>query len=136
RAHVHAVWLAETGQDLYDSVDQLLDLDPARTSLPLKDGVRAYVADSRCQRAAEARCRRILGDMAEELAPARAPWFTDEWLSNAVRNAPQAFDQAIDRWRHLYRSARELQKRQNQLLENPLTSADERRAAERLRAEA
>jgi hypothetical protein len=77
RAHVHAVWLAETGQDLYDSVDQLLDLDPARPGLLLKDGVRSYVADPRYQRAAEARCRRILGDMAEELAPARAPWFRD-----------------------------------------------------------
>jgi very-short-patch-repair endonuclease len=136
RAHMHAVWLAETGQDLYDSVDQLLDLDPARPGLPLKDGVRAYVGDSRYQRAAEVRCQRILGDMAEELAPARAPWYADDWLNNAIQNAPRAFDQAIDRWRHLYRSARELQRRQNQLLENALTSADERRAAERLRAEA
>lgn len=136
RAHVHAVWLAETGQDLYNSVDQLLDLDPVKPDLPLKDGVRSYVADPKYQRAAEARCRRILNAMQGELTPAGAPWYKDEWLGNAVQNAPNAFDTAINRWRHLYRSARDLQKRQNQILENPLTSADDRRSAERLRAEA
>src|SRR4029434_4716263 len=28
RAHVHAIWLAETGQDLHPSVDELFDLGP------------------------------------------------------------------------------------------------------------
>ncbi|MBI4506370.1 MAG: DUF1998 domain-containing protein, partial [Chloroflexi bacterium] len=134
RAHVHAVWLAETGQSLYSSVSDLLDLsDP---DLPLKPEVRAYIDKPTYQLLAEKRCRHILDGLLAELTPARAPWFTPDWLMQIVQQAPLAFDRAADRWRHLYRSAKQQQERQHQIVADPLRTAEEHRAAQRLREEA
>jgi len=58
---------------------------------------------------------------------AQADWFTADWLENTVRRAPQAFDEAFDRWRQLYRAAT------TQLLEAQriqATSFDERQQRE------
>jgi len=46
--------------------------------------------------------------------------------------APLAFDQAAERWRHLYRSAQEQQERQHAIVADPLRSADDRRQALKL----
>ncbi|MBI2942458.1 MAG: DEAD/DEAH box helicase [Chloroflexi bacterium] len=134
RAHVHAVWLAETGQSLYSSVSDLLDLaDPA---LPLKPEVKAYIERETYQLTAEQRCRRILDGMADELPPGRAPWYTPNWLHRVIQNAPLALDRAADRWRHLYRTAKLQQDRQHQIVADPLRTAEERKIAQRLREEA
>jgi len=53
-----------------------------------------------------------------------------------VQAAPLAFDQAAERWRHLYRSAQEQQERQHAIVADPLRSADDRRQAQSLRKEA
>jgi len=57
RAHVHAVWLAETGQSLFSSVSELLEL--SQPELPLKEEVRAYIQRPVYQLTAERRCRQI-----------------------------------------------------------------------------
>ncbi|HEY8884865.1 MAG TPA: helicase-related protein, partial [Chloroflexota bacterium] len=134
RAHVHAVWLAETGQSLYSSVSELLDL--ADPDLPLSAVVRAYIDKAIYQANAEKRCLAIFETLAKDLTPARAPWFSPEWLKQTIQSAPLALDRAANRWRHLYRSARLQQERQNKIVVDPLRSADERKIAQRLRDEA
>jgi hypothetical protein len=94
------------------------------------------VDDPKYQLSAEARCRRILEALAGELTPARAPWFKPDWLASTVRNAPLALDRAADRWRHLYRSAREQREQQDRVVADHLRTSEERRTAQALRAEA
>ncbi len=132
RAHVHAAWLAETGQSLGTSVSDLLEL--GTPELPLKEGVRAYIEKPVYRTKAEQRCQRILQSMQEELKSAR--WYNDQWLGKAIQNAPLAFDHAADRWRHLYNSAKQQQEAQHGIMADPLRSQDEREQAQRLRREA
>ncbi len=134
RAHVHAVWLAETGQSLYSSVSELLDLSDE--SLPLKEIVRNYVNKPTYQLTAQQRCHRILATLAAELTPARAAWYTPDWLGKTIQNAPLALDRAADRWRHLFRAAQTQQERQHKIVSDPLRSFDDKKVAQRLREEA
>ncbi len=134
RAHLHAVWLAETGVSLGRAVSDLLDL--TQPELPLKSLVKQEIADVRYQRRTEHRARQILATLAADLTPERAPWYSDDWLTETVRNAPLALDRAADRWRHLYRSAKAQQDQQHQIVADPTRTAEERRQAQRLREEA
>ncbi|HUX87998.1 MAG TPA: DUF1998 domain-containing protein, partial [Chloroflexota bacterium] len=133
RAHIHAIWLAETGQSLYSSVSELLDLtDPG---LPVRTEVRAYIDDRRFQLTARTRAERVLTWLGDELTAARAPWFTPEWLDHTISAAPLSLDHAADRWRNLYNTARQQQERQHEIIRNPLRRA-EHKIAEQLREEA
>jgi very-short-patch-repair endonuclease len=74
--------------------------------------------------------------LTDDLTATRAPWYSEQWLVSTVQAAPLAFDQAAERWRHLYRSAQEQQERQHAIVADPLRSADDRRQAQSLRKEA
>lgn len=134
RAHLQAVWLAETGQNLHSSVSQGLDL--GESDLPVLPSVQHYLQNNTARLRAEARGRRILAALGDELAG--ASWFTDEWLGTVMDGAYRQFDRATDRWRGLYLAALDQQARQNAIVmdASPLRPREEKRQAERLRAEA
>jgi hypothetical protein len=73
-----------------------------------------------------------------ELAPEikEAWWYTEEWLKDTVANSPAAFDQAIDRWRELYRSAVQMRDRATAERNKPGASPVQREAAEQREREA
>jgi hypothetical protein len=133
RAHVHAIWLAETQQDLRRSVAELLDLKDLER-LPLLDSVRDALGSVDARNKAHAGARRVLRGLAAELGD--APWYDDEWLDAVVSRAPQQFDAACQRWRRLYRAAEEQAARQNKIVHDAARNREEKRVAERLRAEA
>ncbi len=135
RAHIHAVWLAETGQSLGRSVSDLLDLG-SDTELPVREDVTHYIQKPLYQSAALQRCQRIFATLGAELTPERASWYTPTWLTETVKQAPLSLDRAADRWRHLYRNAKEQQERQHTIVADALRSSDERKVAQRLREEA
>lgn len=132
RAHVQAVWLAETGLDLHRSVSDTLDLE--QPALPLLPGAQHYLQASTARLAAEERARRILREMAEELK--ETPWYTDAWLGTVIDQAPLQFDRAADRWRGLYQAAVEQQARQNAIVVDVTRTTRDQEQARRLRAEA
>ncbi len=134
QAHVHAVWLAETGQPLFSAVSDLLDLSDS--DLAIKADVRHYIDQSRFQASALKRCLSILGAMSGDIAPTSAPWYTSDWLEKTVHNAPKALDRAADRWRHLYRTAKLQQQLQHDIVADPLRTQEDRKTAQRLREEA
>src|SRR5262249_22113255 len=105
RAHVHAVWLAETGLSLGKSLKDVLDLSGERPSLRLLPHVRDAVESERAHRRAGARCQAILATMADELG--RAGWWHERWLDEALAGIAAAFDAACGRWRSLYQAARD-----------------------------
>jgi superfamily II DNA/RNA helicase len=103
RSHIHAIWLAETGQDLHSSLTELLDIAGDRPTLELLPAVRERLADqAAAQRAAE-RARSILGSILANLE--KAPWWRASWIEDAVAQAPGRFDEACERWKELYRVA-------------------------------
>lgn len=134
RAHVHAIWLAETGQYLGRSLKDILDLAGDRPTTELQPHVRDALsrpdAGDRARRRAEA----VLASIAQQLAD--TDWHSARWLEDAVRQAPRAFDEACNRWRSLYRAALTQAQTQTRIIHDATRSADEKREAERLRREA
>jgi ATP-dependent helicase YprA (DUF1998 family)/very-short-patch-repair endonuclease len=134
RAHVHAVWLAETQQDLHDSLRDLLNLEGDPPSLAVNDSVVMALSNAHASRRAEQRLGRILATIEEELA--EAPWYNELWINKTLGQAVRRFDEACDRWRGLYLSALKQSKRQNDIVLSPASSPKAKEQAKRLRGEA
>ncbi|WP_250122225.1 DEAD/DEAH box helicase [Chroococcidiopsis sp. CCMEE 29] len=104
QSHVYSIWLAQTGQDLKESMNQILDLDLA--AYPLKDSVRSQLAltpdaKEKCLQAAQT----ILVDIFCQDDLKQASWYSLEWLRYTIENALGTFDRKCDRWRKLYGDA-------------------------------
>lgn len=132
RAHLQAVWLAETGQNLHSSVSELVDL--AEPDQPILPSVQHYLKNATARLHAENRARQILDGLKGELNA--APWFTDDWLGAVMDGAYRQFDQATQRWRRLYQAAVEQQIKQNKIVMDVTATSDAKRQADRLRGEA
>jgi MoxR-like ATPase len=92
RSHVHAIWLAETGQDLYGSLTQILDATGERPSLEVKPDVWRKLnepgARERARAAALAAFHelipRLRGALAASQLATNDPELTREQLKQAV----------------------------------------------------
>ena len=107
QAHIHAVWLAEIGLPLNQSIEQVIDTDDP--DLPLRpEALAAIQPDEKrlqglAQRiAAMLSADRDSGDILE--------YGRYEQILQILRKAHESFDKAFDRWRELYRAA--IQQRQ------------------------
>jgi ATP-dependent helicase YprA (DUF1998 family)/very-short-patch-repair endonuclease len=134
RAHVQAVWLAETGTDLKKSLCDLLDVGTAAPSLALLPAVVADIDSDQARRRARERAVRILEGLRAELD--RSGWFSEAWLEEVLHQAARRFDLACDRWRGLYRAALAQAEAQDTVIRDATRSSDDKRLAERLRREA
>jgi superfamily II DNA/RNA helicase len=103
RSHIHAVWLAETGQDLRGSLIEILDVGGDNPTLKLLPEVRERLNGPAAAQRATDRATRVLAGMATQLSA--APWWRQGWIEDAVRAAPQAFEDACKRWQDLYKLA-------------------------------
>jgi superfamily II DNA/RNA helicase len=103
KSHVQAIWLAETGQDLHGSLTQLLDTTSDSPTLELLKDVRKRLSDAGAATRAAQRAQALLHALLPQLRT--APWWRETWITDTTGYAPQAFDQACNRWRGLYRLA-------------------------------
>jgi len=131
-AHLHAIYLAEIGLTSLDqSISQMVDLEDPE-NLPLRTEVAdtLQLPDYKKSEIAERFRTSIMADLAPSIT---ASWYTEGWVRNAIDRAPQAFDAALDRWRHLYRAAlRQLAEAQRKLDDVTLKQThQEKKAAER-----
>jgi superfamily II DNA/RNA helicase len=132
-AHLHSVWLAKVGLRLGTTMSEFLDLDdPAypldgevAAQLERSEGFQLQVMDD---------FRQVVGRTDSPIVA--APWFTPEWLERTVREAPRAFDAALNRWRELYTAAVRQREDARKAIDKPRLSKDERRAAEQQEQEA
>src|SRR6516225_6844496 len=113
RAHVHALWLAETGQGLGTSLRDILDLG-RMPELPLLDHVRDGLSAEAPRRRAGDRAARVLATLGDELRG--ADWYTDTWLGEVRDAVVRRFDAACERWRGLYRAAVAQRETQNRII--------------------
>src|SRR4051812_7881369 len=103
RSHIHAVWLAETGQKLGPSVQAVLDLTKA-DDLPLLEQIAAQVDQPPVRQKTSARAINIMSMLRDDLRPDAAPWHTPDWIDHTVQSTHLAFNAAFDRWRTLFRA--------------------------------
>jgi len=134
RAHVHALWLAESGLKLGKTLADVLDL----TSAPPADRFQPHVLDALADRGAVRRTRdratRILETLRADLIG--ADWFRDDWLDGVLDAIPSRLERACDRWRDLYRAAYDQARRQGEIALDASRSPQDKARAQRLRREA
>lgn len=134
RAHVQAIWLAETGQSLHKSLRELLDVNGDEPTLALLQSVVDCIESDGARARAKKRAENVLGSLQDELDA--ADWYGPEWLEDVLRHVVRAFDAACDRWRSLYRSALTQVKAQNKIIQDATRSLADKTQAKRLRREA
>ena len=134
RAHVQAVWLAETRASLERSLAELLDLRGDNPTLELLPSKRQDLGQERAIAGAKKRATAILQTIEEDLR--HAPWWSEEWLSATLNAVMQRVDDACGRWRSLYRAARHQLITQNQVLLDHSRSQQDKEQARRLHREA
>jgi hypothetical protein len=132
RAHLHAVWLAETGQYLGNSLKDVLDLE--RKGLPLREEVLHGLSDPAAKRRAAEHCGRIVQAMEKDLEG--APWYGPGWLTGVMDGALRSFDEACNRYRRLYDAACQQRDQQHAIVVDLGASPKARETATRLRGEA
>src|SRR5512139_1165554 len=133
RSHIHAIWLQESGLDLQNTPGDLLQLSGEKPSLELlpevKEKLRAPIP---CERARE-RAKKLIDSMLPALSS--AGWYAEGWLDEVIRGIPQAFEAALDRWRFLYRAARNQADQANRVILDH-SRVQDHDSARRLRQEA
>ena len=134
RAHVHAIWLAETGLSLGTSLKDILDLAGERPTLALQERVRDSVNSAPARSRATSRATRVLRTIGGDLR--LADWYSSGWLDEALSQAARHFDTTCERWRSLYRAARRQSEAQHRVIMDASKSVEEKSKARRLRAEA
>jgi len=134
RAHVHAVWLAETGLSLGRSLKDVLDMTGDEPSLEILPSARQHIRSTSARQRAAQRLSTILETLKDELN--QADWYTEDWLQRTLDQVEDRFERACDRWRGLYRAALKQREHQHKIIQDASRSAGDKRQAKRLRAEA
>ncbi len=133
RAHVHAIWLAESGMSLGKSLKELLDLGQM-PKLPLLATRQHDVDMLETRSRARDRADRVLQTFRAQLEA--TDWFRPEWLESTLHHVGHSFDEACNRWRGLYLAATNQQEIQNRIVIDHSRSSAEKVQAKRLRSEA
>ncbi len=131
RAHIHAIWLEEAHIDLKKSVSELLDVDGENPSLALSDDIyQAVNTRSPLDRTFQ-RATAMLQPLREKLQ--QTNWYNPEWLNNLITRIPESFDRTCNRWRDLYRAARQQYDKQTRIAVDQSRTQQDRRQARYLR---
>lgn len=134
RAHVHAVWLAETGVSLGASLKDVLDVSGQQPSLELLPSILDQLQDAHPLDRARKRASEVLASIEPELQA--ADWYAPGWADQVLNQAVKSFDRACDRWRSLYRAALNQSNIQHKVIQDASRPESDKKQAKRLRAEA
>src|SRR5207249_7755200 len=85
RAHVHAIWLAETGAWLGNSLRDILKIEGQSPSLELVDGTRDSIQSQSAKDRASKRTESVLGSIQDELKA--SDWYSSRWLEDSLNQA-------------------------------------------------
>lgn len=133
KAHIHAIWLAETQQTLGSSLTEVLEVEGEFPSLALRPSVKVGLSQPGAITAATRKAEAVLQSLGDEVASAR--WFGPDWLRQTLHHAMNEFEAACERWRDLFRSAKKQQEFQHAIIRDQ-SKRHLHKEAERLRREA
>ncbi len=134
RAHVYAIWLAETGLSLGQSLRDILEVNGDDPPLTLLGSVHESIEDLGAKKRARARAMHVLETLPAELND--SDWYSDGWLEEVLDQVAINFDRTCDRWRGLYKAAQAQARAQGLIMLDASRSAEDKKQADRLRAEA
>lgn len=143
-SHLYASWLAETRRALPKTINAMLDMNQP-DSMPLLDEYQADLGKEQALASAMQRGARLVRMLETELPAAQGVWLekdiavqqaAERWLERKLRGALRRFDQALQRWRDLYRATRKQIDDANAIMTNPAAPPNERKNAERRHREA
>lgn len=133
RSHVNAIWLAETGQSLKARITDLVEAGGEQPSLRIHPDIwRAFTEPDIAPRATR-RAEDVLAALRSSwnLDNREVSWWYDGWVADQVSGAPKALDEALERWRTLYRTAMQEWAEQGKLAVDPKARRFDREAASR-----
>ncbi|MDA1166258.1 MAG: DUF1998 domain-containing protein, partial [Planctomycetota bacterium] len=133
KAHIQAIWLAETQTSLGNSLTEILDVEGESPPLTLRPSIRSGLSKPGSVEAAARKAEAVLQTIGEELTSAR--WFGPDWLRQTLQATLQEFDAACERWRDLFRAAKKQQEFQHSIIRDQ-SRRHLHKEAERLRREA
>jgi len=133
RAHIRAIWLGETGQGLPNSIGSMVDIDDS-LELPISLLYQQQLSDPGARERTMQKASSILEPMIDELR--EQPWYREDWLRQVVNGSYRALNQACERWRELYRTAKRQREYQHQVLGDQSRPDTDHKRARRLRNEA
>ncbi len=105
RAHIHAIWLAQTGLSFTQDQGSILNIvDAEQPDLALHQAIveQAALPEHRRQ-ACHNECVRVLKACGPDVLD--ADWYSATWLDTQLNGAALRFDRAFDRWRQIYQAA-------------------------------
>lgn len=126
-SHLHAVWMAAVEQPIETSIAPLLDLDAPEK--PLKPALAEAIRQPGVQARAQAAAREVIQQVASELAG--ETWFDSDYVANVIRQSPDRFARAFDRWRDLYDATLRQMASADAINKSPATAPAERENAKR-----
>lgn len=133
RSHIHALWLAETKVDLKRSLRDILDLEGENPSLKILPSISTQMSNPIFKVATRSKAQAILEGLQGELKG--STWFTPEWLDRVLLQLENQFEASCERWRSMYRSARNQQELQNKIILDHTRAPRDHEKAKRLRRE-
>lgn len=134
RAHVHAIWLAESGVDLGWSMTDVLELADEVDDPPIQEQITKGFADGPARARAKVRAQSVLADLGPRLSD--SPWWYEGWLDDALAQMEGRFAESLNRWRSLYKAAMQQAREQSKIKQSASSSSTQKRMADRLRREA
>ncbi|MGP8216608.1 MAG: DEAD/DEAH box helicase [Bacteroidia bacterium] len=118
--HLNAMFLAKADiEGLNESIRLIVVEDALESKLLLKDDVssRLQLQENVISEIATS-FSLALGEIKEELEK-NTTWFTKDWIYRNLKNAGIRFDYSLNRWRDMYRKAKEQLNRATQKLNDP-----------------
>ncbi len=103
KSHIHAIWLAETGTCLGDSVKDLVDLEQSE-KLPIINDLQIGLVKSVARKRAGERASEVMRSVEPELTSVVAPWYQNGWLERTIQGAYEQLERKLDRWREMHRA--------------------------------
>jgi hypothetical protein len=136
RAHIYAIWLAESGLSLGESLRDLLDIAGESPTLDLQPYVLEALRDTDARKRAEKRARDMLTTLQTDLQEPAGAWYTSQWLPLQLDRVEFNFEKACERWRGLYKAAQDQRDTQNNVIKDASRPEEHKSQAKRLRSEA
>lgn len=126
-SHLQAVWLANAQIALDVSIAPMLDLD--QPSKPLIKSYQDALNDPAATQRAQESATRVIAQLQQELAG--SDWFKPDYVKKIIERAPQAFSDALERWRVLFDATRTQMNMADQIVKSHTASHSERQNAQR-----
>lgn len=143
RSHVHAIWLTEAAKarkfSLGKTLKDVLNVyDVDRDNVPsckLLESVSEVLEDQEIRRRAKNRTLKAFKNVFP-LLEEETDWYSSGWLDDVMKQLPLRFNEACERWRGMYRSAKKQREIQHEIYGDYSRPKSERDKARNLEKQA